>query len=156
MAEYRQSEIDRVVARLKPELERMNYRQVGDTARYINTSINFKFPDIDIVETAKKHLAEEYAQQAAAAAGRGRAAQSAQQAAEAVGHEQERAQASAQYLASEVAGRVAQIVEAQKQGGDAILSASSQVPGLPVAGRGALALVVLVMAGFLVYKVAKK
>lgn len=152
--EYRQSEIDRMVAIIKPELEAMGYRQRGETSIYYRPTINnnFRVPDIDIIETAKEHLKAEYAQKAAAAAGAGRAAQSAQQAAEAAGEAQERAQASAQYLASEVAARVSQIVEGEKQGGQ-ILAASS---GMPSAGRGVVALMVLVAAGFLVYKVAKK
>src|SRR5690606_42135160 len=98
--EYRQSEIDRKIQQLLDNVYNTNLWTgpiKGSTSiQNLNTG-----EWVDLVEAAKVALAEDYRVQAAAAAGRGRAAQSASQAAEAAGTEREKVAAATTALQSE-------------------------------------------------------
>lgn len=151
MAEYRQSEIDRKLKEVVPELEKAGFSSVDGVIYNPPSWLKWLSP-VNAIETAKTLLQKEYDQKAAAARSVGQSALSAQRAAEASGEEQAKAQAQAQYVGSEVAARVAQIVESQKAA-DNIMAAS--VTPFEV-GSKALAVGVVLLGGFFIYKAMKK
>lgn len=152
MAEYRQSEIDRKMKELVPELLRNNYTSADGVIYDPPVYMREWMRPVDAIATAKTLLQKEYDQRAAAARSSGEAALSAQRAAEAAGEEQEKAQAEAQYVGSEIAARVAQVIESQRAGNE-IMTASA----MPMAaGSKAMAVAVLLVGGFFIYKAMKK
>lgn len=152
MAEYRQSEIDRKMKELVPELLRNNFTSTDGVIYNPPVYMREWIQPVDAIATAKTLLEREYANLRAAAASRGAAVASASAAAEAAGKEQEKAQAQAQYVGSEVAARVAQVIESQKAANE-IMTASA----MPMAvGSKAMAVAVLLVGGFFIYKAMKR
>jgi len=137
--EYRQSEIDRKIQQLLDNVYNTNLWTgpiKGSTSiQNLNTG-----EWVDLVEAAKVALAEDYRVQAAAAAGRGRAAQSASQAAEAAGKEREKVEAATTALQSEIAALRTNISESN-------ITASRQASkvGVVVVSVGAVGLLWLLL-----------
>lgn len=112
--EFKQSEIDRKITQL---LETVYNTNLWSSPVKGSTSIlNLNTGEwVDLIEAAKVALTEDYRVQAAAAAGRGRAAQSAAQAAEAAGKAREKVEAETTALQSEIAALRTNITERQIQ-----------------------------------------
>mgnify|MGYP005811645885 CR=1 FL=1 len=150
MAEYKQSEIDRKLNEVVPALEKAGFTTTDGVVYHAPswmTVFGAVMAPVNAVDTAKGLLEKEYATLRAAAAGRGAAVAAASAAAEAAGKEREQAEDQARYVGSEVAARVTQLVESQKAA-DGILSAS--------AGSKAMAVAVLLVGGFFIYKAMKR